>query len=383
MTELETALRSMLHERASDIDTLPVDFVHLGSLDVLDLDSHRAVDRPRHRTPWLIAASVAAVLAVVGGAVALRSGASHRTPAATHSPTPTPTHTTAPDPFPPGHASRSVSLDWFGMKKLAGFVEHARASESGYRWLAVRGRTDTDVPVGCNGCESASAYIYVLDHGRFTDQAALRTWSKVRVGGKTGYLGTMRSYPIGEHNLPTLAWEFRPGEWALVQGVTPVGSTRNALMTIAAAVEPTRAVPIELPFRLDYVPSLPITSIEDDRSEGYTFDLSLGGSVDGVSIDITLWNQKNLAGRYVSSHAVRQRIGGLPGYFSTGDGAAAVYAGGLAIFGVSGIDGTMVGQPQARVDAQTRSVLSRLVNGLHWTNGTGRAPYVTAERAIP
>jgi hypothetical protein len=268
------------------------------------------------------------------------------------------------------------------MKKLAGFVEHDRASAPGYRWMAVRGRTDAGVPVGCNGCESASAYIYVLDKGRFTGSAKVRSWTKVDVAGTTGYLGTMPSYPDGRHQLPTVAWEFRPGEWALVQGVTALGGTRDALTTIAAAVEPTRAVPFELPFRLDYVPSLPITAIEDDRSEGYAFVLRLG-SVDGVSVDITLWNQKELAGEYDSSHAVPQRIGGLPGYLSTNEGAAARYAGGLAIFGVSGIDTTMVGQPQTQVDATTRALLSRIVNGVHWTNGTGRAPYVAADKAIP
>jgi hypothetical protein len=378
--DLETAVRSMLHERATDIDTLPADFAELATLDVLDLDARRRFDRRSHRGAWLIAASVAAVLAVVGTAVAFRGGDGRPSPATTHSPSPL--HTTSAAPGPSGHAERAVSLFWFGMKTIPGFAEHMRGSELGYRWLAVRGRTDTGVPVGCNGCESASAYIYVLDKGRFTEQAAVHSLTKVSVAGHTAYFGTMPSYPRGEHDLPTVAWEFRPGEWALVQGVTAVGGTREALTTIAAAVEPTRADPIELPFRLDYIPSLPITAVEDDRSEGYTFVLRFG-SIDSVSVDITLWNQQDLGGRYDSSNAVPQRIGGLPGYFSTNEGAAARYAGGLAIFGVSGVENTMVGQPQAKIDAQTRALLTRIVDGVHWTNGTGRAPYVAAGKAIP
>ncbi|MFN2561202.1 MAG: hypothetical protein ABR571_07905 [Jatrophihabitans sp.] len=378
--DLETAVRSMLRERAHDIDTVPADFEDLASLDVLDLDARHRFDRRNHPNPWLIAAAVAAVLAVIGTAVAFRGGDSRRSPATTQSPSPL--HSSAPAPSPTGHARRSISLSWFGMKSIAGFAEHARASEPGYRWLAVRGRTDTGVPVGCNGCESASAYIYVLDKGRFTRASSVRAWTEVSVGGRTGYLGSMPSYPDGRHELPTLAWEFRPGEWALVQGVTAIGSTRDALVRIAAAVEPARSVPIELPFRLDYVPSLPITAIEDDRSEGYAFTMDFGSS-DGVSMNITLWNQKTLAGRYDSSNAIPQTIGGLPGYFSTNEGAAVRYATGLALISVSGIDNTMVGEPQSRVDAQTRLLMTRIVNGVHWTNGTGRAPYLAAEKAIP
>jgi hypothetical protein len=96
MTDFDTELRTMLRERANDIDSLPADFADLASLDVLDNDPiHDRFRRPR--TGWLIAAVIAAVLAVGGIAIALQGKSGHgHAPPATHSPTGRPTTTPAP-----------------------------------------------------------------------------------------------------------------------------------------------------------------------------------------------------------------------------------------------------------------------------------------------
>lgn len=88
MTDLDTALRDMLRERADDITTVPA--------AITDLALAPARRHPVRRHPaWLIAAAVAAVLAVVGAAVALRgaAGQPQKVAPATHSPRPTPAPT--------------------------------------------------------------------------------------------------------------------------------------------------------------------------------------------------------------------------------------------------------------------------------------------------
>ncbi|MDT4914196.1 MAG: hypothetical protein QOC66_3324, partial [Pseudonocardiales bacterium] len=93
MTDLETDLRNTLRERATDIDTVPVDFAHLASLDVLDHDQAHHLNRGR-RTAWLIAASVVAVLAVAATVIGLGKMRSdhHVAPGTEH---PSPPHASA------------------------------------------------------------------------------------------------------------------------------------------------------------------------------------------------------------------------------------------------------------------------------------------------
>jgi hypothetical protein len=380
MTDLDTAVRAMLRERAGDIDSLPADFADLNSLDVLDVGPLHELAH-RRRTAWLIAAAVAVVLTVVGAAVAIRSGGPTRTPAATHSPTSPPTATPTISPRPAtGHLPRQVSLAWFGMKKLPGYAERARSSEPGYRQLAVRRSGDTAVPIGCNGCEMASAYIDVFDKGRFDPRkASVENWQQVTIGGKAGYLGTMKWFSIGKYDLPTVAWQFQPGRWALVQAVTPDAGTRAALLTVATAVQPTVSVPIELPFTFGYLPTLPVIQVVDDRSEGYAFGMTFG-SPDSVSFDITLWNSTQVGGRYDTAGTQLRTIGGLPGRYSFDHGAAVVYHDGLAVFGEAD---NGEGQSDPARTAFQREQMEYVLAGVRWTNGDGRAPYVPAEKAIP
>lgn len=180
MNDIDDALRTMLRERAEDITTHPD---RIASLE--QGATHKASLRPV-RTIWLVAAAIVAVLAVVGVTVAVGHDDSHHgIPPASHTPSPT---TIAPQP----HIERKVALSWFGMSELPGYAQHIRRSEPGYRVLAVRGDSDTGTPIGCNGCELASDYIYVYDAGVFDSvKNRVSTWQHVTVNGKPAFLGTM------------------------------------------------------------------------------------------------------------------------------------------------------------------------------------------------
>jgi hypothetical protein len=362
MSDLDRAMRAMLLERAQDIAVVPPDLVRLDS------------STPRshvHRTAWLVAATVVAVLAVVGVTLAVTGnhGSRHGTPPATHVPSPTPTTRVTGT-----HLERRAALSWFGMAPLTGFAQHLWQSEPGYRSLAVRRAGDTATPIGCNGCVSASDYIYVYDKGAF-DAAArhVSTWQHVTVGTTPAFLGTTSRTGNAKYNVTSVAWQFRPGEWALVQGVTPAGSTQQALLAVADAVRPATSVPIGLPMTFDYLPDLPVVEVTDDRSEGYAFTLTLG-NLAGRSFSLTLWNGTSLT-YYNSSTPVPHSVGGLAGYYDTQNGAGVLYHGGGAAIGL--------GDPNGPVTPADDREMQRVLAGLHWANGDGRAPLVPAERAIP
>lgn len=373
MTEIEDRLRTMLQERAQDVTEPPA--------RVTALPTARP-GRTRH-VGWLVAAAAVLVLAVATLVAVSRGGDRPPAPPATHPPT-----KTGQPPAPSSHAPRKVKLAWFGMSAVPGFVQHVRLSDPGHRTLALRARADQDVPIGCNGCEQATDYVVVFDAGAFSPaKYRVSTWSRTKVAGRTAYLGKMAWYGAPKYRVPTVAWEFRPGEWAIVQGVTPLGGRPSTLKRVAAAVQPTVLVPIELPFRLDYVPDAPITQVTDDRSEGYAFTMDFSiGRTDGLSFDVTLWKQTSFAGAYDTSTASRRDIGGLPGWIGE-EGIGVRYHGGIAVFGMSndGQVGSTVGDraAQTRLNAQRQLALERVARGIHWTNGDGRAPLLPAEQAIP
>lgn len=373
MSDLETELRAMLQERAGDITTVPARILPDPNEELAD----RSTRHPR--TTWLVAAAVAVVLAVAAVVVA-SSGDRHSTPPANHT-----TSSPAPPPTPTGHAARKVKLAWFGMQPVSGFDERLWVSDPGYRTLAVRARADDEVPVGCNSCEMASDYIYVFDQGAFDPaKYGVPTSTRARVAGHRGYVGTMRLSGTN-HLVPTLAWQFSSNEWAAVQGVTPLGGQTDTLKELAAAVRPAESVPIELPFRLDYLPNAPITQVTDDRAEGYAFDMNFSiGRTNGFAFDITLWNKTSFAGLFDTSTATRRDIGGLSGWFDPEQGFAVRYHDGIAVVGVSADFGGSVGSATAlQQAAEMRIALERVIRGVHWTNGDGRGPYATAENAIP
>ena len=372
MSELEDRLRTMLRERAGDVTQVPE---HVLALPAVRPHGNR-------RAAWLVAAAVAIVLALAAALVAV-SGSRHRsTPAVTKPPTKT------VSPAPPTHAVRQARLAWFGMNDVSGFEQRLRISDPGFRVLGLRARADQEAPVNCNGCAMVSDWVHVFDAAAFkADRYGVTGWSRTSVRGKIAYLGSMRV--IGSQfatKVPTLAWQYRPDAWAVVQGVTPMGRPTSTLRAIARAARPAEDVPIELPFRLDFVPqSLPVTEVTDDRGEGYAFVLQFGTVTSKFSADVTLWPGRSLAGKFDTSHATRRTIGGLPGWYDPNQGFAVQYRDGVAVFGVSYNSDDTVGDHKllAQRQAIAQLVLARLSRGIRWTNGDGRAPYVPAEQAIP
>lgn len=382
MKDLDAALRTMLRERAGDITELPPGLLAMTE-DELDVGPTR---RLGHGTAWAVAAAVACVLLVVAAVAALRpqpSGRQHPVHVGTAVPHPTapPTSTTTmlrlPTSLPPtAHAARTVSLASVAIRPLPGYVVHERDSKPGYRSVALRATADHGVPVGCNGCESASAYVYVFDVGRFNATAhGISGWTRVTVNGHAAYLGTTPQIRIGgTHRVPTLAWRFASDRWALVQGVTAYGGTTASLMAVAAAAEPNRAAPVELPFRLTWIPDLPVTDFFDDRSEGYDVSLTLGHNDDTrynnpeISISVSANDPKSVS--HTSAHRVT--IDHRTGWYDrAGGGADIPVPGGTLEIGIA---------DTGALSEQERTTLDRVLAGLRIPrSGT----QVTAEQAVP
>jgi hypothetical protein len=362
-TELEALLRATLATHAQEVR------------DAAAVPVARELHRPGRR--WLPALIAAAVVLAVAIAVTVATGGRDRHMHQPVGPSPTTTKLT-PSPSPTPHAARRISLNWFGMKKVPGWAPHLQLSEPGYRVLAMRSGADPDQPVGCNGCASASAYVFVFDRGRFAAaQHGVTNWKHVDVAGTTGYLGSMQWYPNLKHVVPTLAWQYRPGSWAMVQGVTNLGGTEQNLLLVAHAVEPTKAEPIRLPFVLGYIPSLPITEVMDERSAGYALTLTFGATgapgSESQEMDFTVWPQAAGTGQVQRTAANRRTIGGVVGYYA--DGVADVpIPYGYIEFGVTHSDTTT---PEDLHDMQ------RIMQTIQWRYGDGRTGWPPAEQAIP
>ena len=284
MTDLEQLVRDTLSNRASTVDRGP-------AWRPADVSTPRR--HPAWVAPLIAAAVIIAVAAAVVGLrhVADRDRAAHKTGAPTQQ-RPSPTPTSSPDPSPTvtslpptGHPARRAALTTFGLRPLPGFALHEVLSEPGYQRRAVRITADPDVPIGCNGCESASDYITVYAKGRF-DAAAngVTSWPATTVGTHPAHLGQLAWIDGPTTRLPTIAWEYQSDSWAVVQGVTTLGGQTARLQQVAAAVKPSTPQPIPVPFRLTWVPDLAVTSVVDDRSENYAFTLNLG-SIDGYGFN--------------------------------------------------------------------------------------------------
>lgn len=378
MTDLETNLRAMLRERANDITGLSTSL--LETSDEIDLDA--PARHPHRRTGLSLSAAAACVLLVLGVASVLdRHGVGQRRDnrvGRSEGPRPSPTATTGrlPTALPPtAHALRQVTPTSIAVRTLPGFVIHARGSEPGYRWVAVRARADRGLPVGCNGCESATAYVDVFDRGRFDPAAhGVSSWTRTQVRGHAAYLGQLTWLGGAPHQVATLAWRFGTDRWALVQGVTAYGATTAVLAAIAAAVEPGVAAPVEVPFRLTWIPDLPLTKLIDDRSEGYALTISLGHN-DGTryrdpQLDITLWPRDPRSVAHTTSHRVM--IDGVVGWYDRAQGVADIPVSGQTL--EIGITDT------GSLSAGDRIMLDRVLAGLRVGASSTRVP---AQEAIP
>ena len=368
--DLERLLRATLAGRAATVTAGP-------------RPDEAGPSTPRRR--WLAPAVAAAtVVALAGGALAIKqvtddrgpnSAVSTQRPTFSHGPVPTRTPTPTVPP-PTGHPARTAALSMFALSDLPGFTLHAAWSASGYRQRAVRISDDPDQPVGCNGCESASDYVTVYDKGRFdAAKKGVTSWTTTTIHGRRAYLGSLAQLSKPGPKVPTVAWEYAANSWALVQGVTPLGAGTSTLRQVAGAVEPTAASPILVPFRMTWAPALPVTEVVDDRSEGYGLTVVLGAD-SGHGFNVLV--QRSQTAAVPPTAKYRTRIGGLIGYYDRTTGVADVHLGkDLVEFAIThGPDGQVL-------DEADRSEMDRIVAGMRWSNGTGRAPYFSLEQAVP
>jgi hypothetical protein len=382
VSDLDADLRALLRERASEITQLPPALLESADGRHLVVPRRQSLRRPG----WSIAAAVACVLIVVGVATALGRhvpSTRHENRAA-RSASPQPTSRTSP-PTPAvqlphslpvtAHPARHVALTSIPLRNLPGYVIHQRTSAPGYRSVAVRARVDTGVPVGCNGCESATAYVDVFDKGRFDPtHYGLSSWAPTTVRGRAAYRGRMPWLAASGHQVPTLAWQFAAGRWALVQGVTTYGATTPVLTSIAAAVDPNAAAPVNVPFRLTWAPDLPVTGFSDDRSEGYALTVTLGHN-DGTSyhdpqIDFALWPNDPHSVAHTPDHRVS--INRVTGWYDRARGVADIATtGGTLEIGVT---------DTGALSAADRVILDRVLAGLRILSDGAQSP---AEHAFP
>lgn len=369
--DLERLLRATLTTKAGGIDSGPA----WTGAPVTELHA------PHHRGWVAPLLAAAAVIALVAGAFALRPGTTnhHRTPAATGTPSPSPTPsprvTPTPGPAKP-HAVRVASLSWFAMTKLAGFQYGERTSGATYRQVGVKPTSDTALPPGCNSCAPWTAYVTVFAEGRF-DAATVAGWQRTTVHGATAYVGRTTWIGGGHTPVATLAWQFRSGRWAVVQGLTPATSPTAALVHIAGAVRPTQDEPLRVPFRLGYVPAgLPVTHVYEDQTGQYPTAIQLG-EVNRRELDISVVKSNSYTGYFDTSTATPRKIAGFDGYVDAKHGSAAVklYYNVILVIGSTDDGGT--------VTARSARDLVKTLDSLTSAASDARTSWPTAERAIP
>jgi len=92
---LETAVRDMLRERATDIDAVPARLTRLDRDADFGPEEELLDARPARSSAWLLAAAVALIVAVAGAVIGIRQLSSHDTRPAAPNPTSSPSTPTA------------------------------------------------------------------------------------------------------------------------------------------------------------------------------------------------------------------------------------------------------------------------------------------------
>lgn len=331
---LDGALRTMLRERAGDIDTVPATLaavIRAGSSDgpgnVVALD-HLRTTHAHHKQPsrWLLVAAVAAVLAVVGSLVIVQRFVDNRTtqPAGPSRPTSAPTAgpTTVPTRSPAGLLRWSFQLDLPQDYRL-----HDRALTE-HSQTVILARTGDPDAVGCCGNEPRTDYVIVYSAGEFDPTAALHG-SPVTVGRHSGYLATLPPGPfdaiskVSDHALPTLAWEYARGAWAMVQATTPTTQRPEELLRVANAVRIGAWSHIPVPLGLNFLPPGMVAQ-QATRNETETYGTTVifgDGPVTSeatTQLRIQIWSEKG-PHQKSSNLTTPVAVGGRPGtLFSDG-----------------------------------------------------------------
>jgi len=130
----------------------------------------------------------------------------------------------------------------------------------------VADREATDVARSDN--EGVGGEVVAYPPGGY-DPTAVRRGQQVSVQGHTGYFAnTPQSADAVDHvpnqgNAPTLAWEFAPDRWVVIQGWDPTTSPQvrklhvdplTEELHVAAAVDTSADPPLLLPYRVGYLP---------------------------------------------------------------------------------------------------------------------------------
>lgn len=293
MSEIESALRTMLRERAGDVAEVPA--------AVLDLDRPRPSQpiEPSHRSWFLVAASIIAVIAVAAAVVGIQRATRHRavagptTPATSTTPPPTPTTT-----GPPISSSASL-LQWsFTMDTPGGYQLLDRAITPRFQTASLRLLNDPNATSCCGGLPH-TVFVTVYSVGAFNDRGVTQG-SRFDVGTVHGYYATRPAGLVDSHTrigtnpLPTVSWQYAPDAWATVQATTPATQQPAQLRRIATAVRPGVTGVLRTPVRIGYLPGwLKVAQQTDDLVEGYGSIVTLTrGPLGGDSttqLDMQVW----------------------------------------------------------------------------------------------
>ncbi len=373
MTDLDQALRAMLHERASDITTVPADFSDLDSLEILNGGADSAA---HHRARWWTFAAAAALVAlVVGVTVAVRDRDTGR-------PQPVAPITSHPHPTPTPTAPRRPSgatLRWsFALAVPPGYQLMDRALTAGFQSVDLRKVDDPDA-VGCCGSLPRTVFVTLYRAGAFHADGT-RSGTPVDVNGQRGYYGIRPAgpwdgiVPVSHKSLPTVSWEYAPNSWAVVRATTPTTQAVKQLLLVARAVIPHRTSAIRLPLRFGYVPaSLRTVQASYNLPENYGTTVAIADGALGEettdSLNIQVWRD---AGPHEGMAGAKPvTVGGRSGR-QTPDGAVSVLVGRRDV--VIGLDGPH----------RSAATFAKILASVHWaTDPSDTSTWLDATTLVP
>lgn len=353
MNDLDDALRAMLRDRAGDIRALPTELADPGALDHLTPD-----DRPTHHraTRWMLVAAAAVVLAVTGSIIAVHNLGSGKvtSPAATVS------HT--PGPVRPAPNGAGRILQWtVGIDVPAGYQLMDRALAPTSQTVSLRKLADPDAKGCCGGSLPRTVYATVYNRGAFRSAVAAQAGTPVRVGDRPAWSATLPGgpfdsfTPISNDPLPSVAWEYAPDSWAVVQATTPATRELSRLLLVANAVRPGETSALRLPLRLGYLPAgLTARSASQNLVEVYGTTVTLADAADperATSLNIQVWADNTPKEQADGAQPIT--VGGRPGTLYP-DGAAQIVLGTRSI--VIGLGG-----PRG-----SHEELMRVLAGVRW-----------------
>jgi hypothetical protein len=371
---IETALRTMLSERAGDIAEVP------GAALDLDHPHHGQPAQASHRSWFLVAATIVAMLAVATAVVGIQRATRERSVAG-------PTNPTQPSTRPPTQPSirsgppispAASQLQWsFDLETPGGYQLLDRAITPRFQTASLRLLKDPDATSCCGGLPH-TVYVTVYSAGAF-DSRGVTSGARFDVGAVRGYFGSRPPElanavtRVGDKPLPTVSWQYAPDAWATVQATTPATQQPAQLRRVATAIRPDATGVLRTPVRLGYVPeSLKFAQLTDDlvESSGTNLMLTRGplGAATTTQLSVQVWPDP---GPHQNLGAATT-VGGRPGRLLTGDFGASV------VIGRREVVLTITGPLAFRAD------LGRITRSMQWaSNPTDPATWFDARTSLP